>query len=162
MAQGYLYDNGDELISREDVLPATTSASSGDVLSLNSDKKPVWSAQSGGGGGVVVGFDLTSTPVQLDGYGETNFYHAIVLGTNVNATWNTLKWMFDSGVPVIVRSMVESPGQGGTLLKDYKYDYLELTDSIYEESHECSVKYMFPVDSDNPDADLYMTNEPVQ
>lgn len=81
MAKGYLYDNGDELISREDVnevpdsstanagdvleldsnkkpkwttpeseLPSTGSASAGDVLSLDSDKEPVWSAPSGGGG----------------------------------------------------------------------------------------------------------------
>lgn len=79
MAKGYLYDNGDELISREDALPSTAesspgdilslnddkeaewvtpeselpstgSASAGDVLSLDSDKKPVWSAPSGGGG----------------------------------------------------------------------------------------------------------------
>lgn len=80
MAKGYLYDNGDELISREDVnevpdsssahagdvlsldsnkkpkwttpesgLPSTGSASAGDVLSLDEDKEPVWSTPSGGG-----------------------------------------------------------------------------------------------------------------
>lgn len=80
MAKGYLYDNGDELISREDVnevpdsssahagdvlsldsnkkpkwstpeseLPDATSASEGDVLSLNASKEPVWSTPSGGG-----------------------------------------------------------------------------------------------------------------
>ena len=80
MAKGYLYDNGDELITREDVnevpdsssahagdvleldsnkkpkwttpeseLPSTASASEGDVLSLNSSKEPVWSTPSGGG-----------------------------------------------------------------------------------------------------------------
>lgn len=81
MAKGYLYDNGDELITREDVnevpdsssahagdvleldsdkkpkwstpesgLPSTGSASVGDVLTLDSDKEPVWSAPSGGSG----------------------------------------------------------------------------------------------------------------
>lgn len=86
MAKGYLYDNGDELISREDVnevpdsstahagdileldsnkkpkwstpeseLPSTGSASEGDVLSLNASKEPVWSAPSGGGGEIVLG-----------------------------------------------------------------------------------------------------------
>ena len=85
MAKGYLYDNGDELISREDVnevpdsssahagdvlsldsnkkpkwstpeseLPDATSASEGDVLSLNASKDPVWSTPSGGGGDVLV------------------------------------------------------------------------------------------------------------
>ena len=80
MAKGYLYDNGDELITREDVnevpdsstahagdvleldsnkkpkwttpasgLPDATSASAGDVLSLDEDKEPVWSTPSGGG-----------------------------------------------------------------------------------------------------------------
>lgn len=53
MNKGYLYDEGDELITRkEDAgLPDTSEASSGDVLSLDSEKKPVWSAPSGGGGG---------------------------------------------------------------------------------------------------------------
>lgn len=55
MAKGFLYDNGDELITRkEDVggLPDTSEASAGDILSLDEDKEPVWSAPSGGGGGV--------------------------------------------------------------------------------------------------------------
>ena len=84
MAKGYLYDNGDELITREDVnevpdsstahagdvleldsnkkpkwttpesgLPDTSEASVGDVLTLDSDKDPVWSAPSGGGNNVI-------------------------------------------------------------------------------------------------------------
>lgn len=88
MAKGYLYDNGDELITREDVnevpdsstahagdvleldsnkkpkwtapeseLPSTGSASVGDVLTLDSDKEPVWSAPSGGGGILIVNYD---------------------------------------------------------------------------------------------------------
>ena len=79
MAKGFLYDNGNELITREDVsevpsgsaasagdvltldtnkkpkwttpeseLPSTGSASEGDVLSLNASKEPVWSTPSGG------------------------------------------------------------------------------------------------------------------
>ena len=45
MAKGYLYDNGDELITREDVneVPDSSSAHAGDVLSLDSNKKPKWS-----------------------------------------------------------------------------------------------------------------------
>lgn len=42
MSKGYLYDNGDELISREDALPDTSEALSGDILGLNSDKEPEW------------------------------------------------------------------------------------------------------------------------
>lgn len=84
MAKGYLYDNGDELITREDVnevpdsssahagdvlgldtnkkpkwttpesgLPDASEASVGDVLTLDEDKEPVWSAPSGGGGAPV-------------------------------------------------------------------------------------------------------------
>lgn len=56
MSKGYLYDNGDELISREEALPDTTSASSGDVLSLDSGKKPVWSSPSSGGVEVIKAF----------------------------------------------------------------------------------------------------------
>lgn len=89
MSKGFLYDTGDELITREDVnevpdgstssagdvlsldsnkkpkwttpesgLPDTASASAGDVLSLDSDKKPVWSAPSGGGGGGIFVVEL--------------------------------------------------------------------------------------------------------
>lgn len=43
MSKGYLYDNGDELITREEALPDSSEASVGDVLSLDSDKEPVWS-----------------------------------------------------------------------------------------------------------------------
>lgn len=53
MSKGFLYDEGDELITRkEDAggLPDTSEASAGDVLSLDEDKEPVWSAPSGGGG----------------------------------------------------------------------------------------------------------------
>lgn len=94
MAKGYLYDNGDELITREDVnevpdsssahagdvlsldsnkkpkwstpesgLPDTTGSSAGDVLSLDSDKDPVWSTPSGGGGGIECYVDFEASPV---------------------------------------------------------------------------------------------------
>ena len=45
MAKGYLYDNGDELITREDVneVPDSSSAHAGDVLGLDTNKKPKWS-----------------------------------------------------------------------------------------------------------------------
>ena len=92
MAKGFLYDNGDELITREDVsevpsgssanigdvlsldsnkkpkwstpesgLPSTGSASVGDVLTLDEDKDPVWSAPSVGGGPLVVKATGTAT-----------------------------------------------------------------------------------------------------
>ena len=53
MAKGYLYDNGDELITREDVneVPDSSTASAGDILELDSNKKPKWTTPSGGGGG---------------------------------------------------------------------------------------------------------------
>lgn len=90
MDKGYLYDTGDELITREDVnevpdgstahegdvleldsnkkpkwttpegeLPSTGSASVGDVLTLDSDKDPVWSAPSGGGMELTYGIVVT-------------------------------------------------------------------------------------------------------
>ena len=97
MAKGYLYDNGDELITREDVnevpdsstahagdvleldsnkkpkwttpesgLPDTSDASVGDVLTHDSDKDPVWSTPSGGGGGSLpITIDFTATPVSV-------------------------------------------------------------------------------------------------
>lgn len=100
MAKGYLYDNGDELITREDVnevpsgssasagdvlsldsnkkpkwttpesgLPSPSSASVGDVLTLDEDKEPVWSAPSGGGGGfVIITCSTTPEEITLDGH----------------------------------------------------------------------------------------------
>lgn len=73
MSKGYLYDNGYELISREEIdgLPDTSEASQGDVLSLDEDKSPVWSAPSGGGG-----MELTyALPVQIGGDGRVYFFN---------------------------------------------------------------------------------------
>ena len=103
MAKGYLYDNGDELITREDVnevpdsstahagdvleldsnkkpkwttpeseLPSTGSASAGDVLSLDEDKEPVWSTPSGGGGFDYVFFDFYN----IDQTDRVYFFHS--------------------------------------------------------------------------------------
>ena len=49
MAKGFLYDNGDELITREDVneVPDSSSAHAGDVLELDTNKKPKWSTPEG-------------------------------------------------------------------------------------------------------------------
>ena len=103
MVKGYLYDNGYELISREEALPDTSEASEGDILSLNSekepewstpesglpdtseasagdvlsldsDKEPVWSAPSGGGGIFVVELDVQSASDVISD-GEGGYYY---------------------------------------------------------------------------------------
>lgn len=190
MAKGYLYDNGDELITREDVnevpdsstahagdileldsnkkpkwstpeseLPSTGSASAGDVLSLDEDKEPVWSAPSVGGGIVVVGFDPTSTPVTIENYIGHNFYHAFILGTDENVTWNTLKELFDSGTPVLFRTTVSITEDGFTS-DNYEYYPLRLTDMIGD-SNEYRADNTYSQDETDPDEDLYMTDENV-
>lgn len=64
MSQGYLYDEGNDLITRKESsggLPDPSEASAGDVLSLDEDKEPVWSAPSGGGGGGVIILEYDNT-----------------------------------------------------------------------------------------------------
>lgn len=48
-----------------DSLPDTSEASAGDVLSLDEDKDPVWSAPSSGGGAKVIEIDTEGTPVTI-------------------------------------------------------------------------------------------------
>ena len=109
MAQGYLYDNGDELISREDVLPATTDASSGDVLSLNPDKKPVWSAPSGGGGGSGILIDATGE------FSNVSFNEETYSGTPISGSFDDYIDAIESGKTLII----VTKGAGGIL----KYSY---------------------------------------
>ena len=74
MAKGYLYDNGDELITREDVneVPDSSTAHAGDVLELDSNKKPKWSTPSGGGGFDYIFFDFYN----IDQTDRVYFFHS--------------------------------------------------------------------------------------
>lgn len=95
MSKGFLYDEGDELITRkEDVggLPDTSEASAGDVLSLDSDKEPVWSAPSGGGGGGGVIFTIdVEHPIEAEIGGQTMTLY------KTNKTWAEFYGAFTSG-----------------------------------------------------------------
>lgn len=84
MSKGFLYDEGDELITRkEDAggLPDTSEASAGDVLSLDSDKEPVWSAPSGGL--FKISFPLTPPVEEPDYFAieSNNYYTEIPSGS---------------------------------------------------------------------------------
>ena len=105
MAKGYLYDNGDELISREDVLPATTGASSGDVLSLDSSKKPVWSAPSGGVSLTDSSYSASNDRIVF--YGEN--FTPLALSEVINRVKNG--GLFSTPLGVYRLSIMENQGQ---------------------------------------------------
>lgn len=145
MAKGYLYDNGDELITREDVnevpdsstahagdvleldsnkkpkwstpeseLPDTTSASAGDVLSLNSSKEPVWSAPSGGGGGIECYVDYEATPVTDD---QNEYYPAKIRSNNDPLSAEFISNNYDENIYIVVNRETTI----GTALVSYYY-----------------------------------------
>lgn len=109
MAKGYLYDNGDELITREDVneLPDSSSAYEGYILSLDEDKEPVWSPPSGGGGGSDVYYIYKTgepTQVTIDGENLDKYECRIVKAINpdgeANVIFNQVKNLFEQGNPI--------------------------------------------------------------
>ena len=141
MAKGYLYDNGDELITREDVnevpdsstahagdvleldsnkkpkwttpesgLPDTSEASVGDVLTLDSDKYPVWSTPSGGGGSGVL-IDATGA------YTSVSFNEGTYSGTPISGSLADYIDDVESGKMLII---VTEPMAGVTV---YNYPF---------------------------------------
>lgn len=112
MSKGFLYDEGDELITRkEDVggLPDTSEASAGDVLSLDSDKEPVWSAPSGGGGGFGILIDATGE------YTPVTFNEDTYSGTPISGSLADYIDAVESGKMLII---VTEPNEG---VKVYSY-----------------------------------------
>lgn len=92
MAKGFLYDNGDELITREDVseVPSGSSANIGDVLSLDSNKKPKWTtpeselpSTTSASAGDVLSLDSDKDPVwSTPSCGEVEIVHAVYVPSN--------------------------------------------------------------------------------
>lgn len=101
MSKGFLYDEGDELITRkEDVggLPDTSEASTGDVLSLDSDKSPVWSAPSGGG--------ETYLTAKVTNEGKASFYYPDDYGFETPIPFSELPKSFIVGGKGLICSVI--------------------------------------------------------
>lgn len=168
MAKGYLYDNGDELITREDVnevpdsstahagdvlgldsnkkpkwttpesgLPDTTGASAGDVLSLDSDKDPVWSAPSAPSSGEKIELDQSGTPITYDS--STTLYPT-------TKTWKEAVdglLLFDMGGTVCPPCLYDN--ERGTLTgypcQYVVYDFGEIAQQYLVSASETSVLY---------------------
>ena len=81
MSKGYLYDNGDELITREEAIPDTSEASIGDVLTLDEDKEPVWSAPSGGEDNVIyIGISSDESGATISFYSDYALQNVLSFG----------------------------------------------------------------------------------
>lgn len=108
MSKGYLYDNGDELITREEALPDASEASQGDVLSLDSEKKPVWTTPSGGGGSGIL-IDATGE------FSSVSFNEDTYSGTPISGSLSDYIDAVESGKTLIIVT-----DEGGGIL-NYHY-----------------------------------------
>ena len=136
MAKGYLYDNGDELISREDVneVPEGSSAHAGDVLALDSNKKPKWTTPESGlpgtgtaSAGDVLSLDSDKEPVWSTPSGGGGYYYIDVttVMTNDGATftttesYNSLLSKLEDGQTVVFRSSFQKTLLSGATSKEF-------------------------------------------
>ena len=161
MVKGYLYDNGDELISREEIdgLPDASEASQGDVLSLDSDKKPVWSAPSGGGGGaVILKENRNGTPISIL---DIDYYPVVFADSNLPVSWTNVNDYLMSGTAVYLLYSTENRNfmiQITDTLSGYDEDYQEYhyTASSYEETNILTPENVTELSKNDP---LYLKIE---